>query len=338
VVILAGSLMAFGQQPMGGLASSHASSLTKPASTAQSVTAPTNKPVAKVNGAVVTEVELRREMYTIFPYAQQHNGTFPKDLEPEIRKGALEMIIFEELVYQEAKRLNVIIPAEKLTRSEAAFRKQFQDKEQYNQFLKAECNGSQAVLREKIRRSLLIEKMLKTQVEQKSVITPLEVKAYYDKNVKKYTHGESFAIQTISIIPPENASKEIQQEAYDKIKDGLRLAKATKDYKGFGLLAEQISDDDWRTHLGDRKVMEANALPPEVVKALRAMKVNEISDIVKVDRAYVIVRLNARVPAGTTPFAEVKTKIQSDLQKQKTLATRSALNQKLRTTAKIEVL
>src|SRR6266702_8399970 len=50
------------------------------------------KPVARVNGAVLSEVDLLREMYAIFPYAQQHNG-FPKDLEPEIRKGALDMII-----------------------------------------------------------------------------------------------------------------------------------------------------------------------------------------------------------------------------------------------------
>ena len=48
----------------------------------------TGKPVAKVNGAVLTDRDLLREMYTIFPYAQQHNG-FPKELEPEIRRGAL---------------------------------------------------------------------------------------------------------------------------------------------------------------------------------------------------------------------------------------------------------
>ena len=60
-----------------------------------------DRPVARVNGAVLTDRDLLREMYAIFPYAQQHNG-FPKAQEAEIRQGALEMIIFEELVYQEA--------------------------------------------------------------------------------------------------------------------------------------------------------------------------------------------------------------------------------------------
>ena len=52
----------------------------------------TDKAVAKVNGAVLTDRDLLREMYAIFPYAQQHNG-FPKAQEAAIRQGALEMII-----------------------------------------------------------------------------------------------------------------------------------------------------------------------------------------------------------------------------------------------------
>ncbi len=60
-----------------------------------------DKPVARVNGAVLTDRDLLREMYQIFPYAKQHSG-FPKAQEAAIRQGALEMIIFEELVYQDA--------------------------------------------------------------------------------------------------------------------------------------------------------------------------------------------------------------------------------------------
>src|ERR1700739_186238 len=61
-----------------------------------------DKPVARVNGAVLTDRDLLREMLQIFPYARQHSG-FPKAQEASIRQGALQMIIFEELVYQEAQ-------------------------------------------------------------------------------------------------------------------------------------------------------------------------------------------------------------------------------------------
>jgi peptidyl-prolyl cis-trans isomerase SurA len=319
------------------LASSHGVAAKKPAVAAKPDSLAL-KPAARVNGTVLSELELRREMFTIFPYAAQHNNTFPKDMEPEIRKGALEMIIFEELLYQEAKRLNVPVAPEKLAAAEKAFRRQFPDPAMYNEFLRTECNGSQSVLKEKIRRSLLIEKMIKTRVRQKSVVTVADVRAYYDKNSKQFEHGETVSIQTISFIPPENASKEMNDEASHKSKDALRLAKAVKNSQEFGKLAEEISEDDWRTQMGTRKPMEINALPPEVAKVVRTMKVGAVSDIIKVDRAYVIVRLNVHTLAGRTPFAEVRAKLQSDLQKQKTLETRAALNQKLRQGARIEVL
>ena len=108
-----------------------------------------DKPVARVNGAVLTDRDLLREMYTIFPYAQQHNG-FPKAQEAAIRQGALEMIIFEELVYQEAERRKLTIPAEKLNRAEAEFEKQFNSPDEYQQYLQLEMHGSEQNLRQQI--------------------------------------------------------------------------------------------------------------------------------------------------------------------------------------------
>ena len=64
------------------------------------------------------------------------------------------MIIFEELVYQEAERRKVGIPAEKLNRAEAEFRKQFNSPDQYQQYLQAEMRGSEQQLRQQMRRSL----------------------------------------------------------------------------------------------------------------------------------------------------------------------------------------
>src|ERR1039457_412400 len=103
---------------------------------------PTGKPVAKVNGPVLTDKDLLREMYAIFPYGKQHNG-FPKAQEAEIRQGALEMIIFEELVYQEALRRKMTIPAARIDQAEAAYKKTFESPEQYQQFMQTEMHRSE---------------------------------------------------------------------------------------------------------------------------------------------------------------------------------------------------
>jgi parvulin-like peptidyl-prolyl isomerase len=295
------------------------------------------KPAIRVNGTVLTEIDVRREMYAIFPYARQHNG-FPKSMEAEIRNGAMQMIVFEELLYQEARRRGLVISPERLAKAETAFRQMYTDKAKFDEYLRIECNGSAQVLREKIRRSLLIERMLKTEVEQKTAVTLAEVRAYYDTNPTLYQHGEAVDIQTISIIPPQNASVVVKLESRAKIKEIARMGKATKTSREFGAIAEQLSEDDWHTRMGDRGTVDVSGLPPDVVKAARAMKPGDVSEPIALGTSWVVFRLNGHKPAGRTPFAQVKSKLQSDLQKQKREQVRAALNQKLRKNAKIELL
>ena len=186
----------------------------------------TGKPVVRVNGTVLTDRDLLREMLAMFPYARQHNG-FPKGEEAEIRKGALQMIEYEELVYQEAERRKMTIPAARLDKAEAEYRRQFPSDEEFNHYLKTELNGSMQLFRQRIRRSLLIEALLKAEVSDKSKVSLAEVRAYYDKNPKLFHHGELFAFQTISIMPPQNAGPEIREQARQKAEDALKQAKAT---------------------------------------------------------------------------------------------------------------
>ena len=63
------------------------------------------------------------------------------------------MIIFEELVYQEALRRHLAVAPAKLAKAEADFRKQFSTDQAYGQFLVTETNGSQAAMRETIRQA-----------------------------------------------------------------------------------------------------------------------------------------------------------------------------------------
>lgn len=295
-----------------------------------------DKPVARVNGAVLTDRDLLREMYAIFPYAQQHNG-FPKAQEAAIRQGALEMIIFEELVFQEGQRRGVAVPAERINAGEAEFRKQFSSPDQYQQYLKSEMRGSEQQLRKQIRRSLLIEQVLKSDVEAKSSVSLAEVQDYYAKHPARFQQGESFAFQTISIVPPLKPTAQQASDAQKKAEDALRQAKATKSYQEFGLLAEKISEDDFRVNLGDHRTVGAEKLPPQVVKALAGLQPGQVSGIIQIESAYAIIRLNGHTLGRKQRLEEVKNDLKIELQKQKYERLRSNLAKQLRAKAKIEI-
>ena len=204
-----------------------------------STTQISDRPVARVNGAVLTDRDLVREMYTIFPYAKQHNG-FPKAQEAAIRQGALEMIIFEELVYQEAERRKLTVPAARVRQGEEQFKKQFNSPDEYAQYLQLEVQGSPELMRKRIQRSLLIEQVLKGEVDDKAFVSLAEVRAYYDKNPTKFSQGEAFSIQSISILPPAKPGPDFLAQNRKRAEDALKQAKTTKSYEEFGLLAEKL--------------------------------------------------------------------------------------------------
>jgi parvulin-like peptidyl-prolyl isomerase len=331
-IVLATALAATAQ------VASHAPTvLAPPAASAAAPAQASDKPVARVNGAVLTDRDLLREMYTIFPFAKQHNG-FPKAQEASIREGALEMIIFEELVYQEANRRKLTISTDRLNRAETDFRAQFHSPDEYAQYMQAEMHGSRETLRQQMRRSLLIEQVLKSEVEDKSPVSLAEVQAYYDKNLARFQQPESFSIQSISILPPRNANAGAVQQDRKRAEDALRQAKVTRNYQEFGLLAEKISDDDFRVNMGDHKAVSRDKLPPLVVKAALAMQPGQLSDIIQIENAFTLFRLNAHSPARKQPLAEVKADLQTELQKSKYERLRSNLAKRLRAQAKIEIV
>ena len=297
----------------------------------------TGKAVVRVNETILTDADLVREEYAIFPYARQHNG-LPKEMATQIRDGAMKMLVFEELVYQEAQHRKMTIPAAKLQSAEVDFRKQFATPDEFNAFLQTELHGSQKLLEEKIRRSLLIDAFLKAEVDRKSEVTLVELKAFYDKNPARFEHPELFTFQTISILPPANATADQLKEGHKRAEDALKKAKATKSSEEFGLLAEKASDDDYRVVMGQHKPVAADKLAPQVLKALQAMKVGDVSDVIQIDQAYTIVRLGQHSPAGMTKFEEVKPQLEKELHQTKTNQLRAALDKKLRENAKVEEL
>jgi peptidyl-prolyl cis-trans isomerase SurA len=318
------------------LAPSHTPSRPAGAFSGNTPLLPGARPVARVNGAVLTDRDLLREMYAIFPYARQHNGSFPKAMEADIRRGALKMIEFEELVYQEALHRKMTIASARLDKAEISFRKQFPSPEMYRMYLNTECKGSPQILRAKIRRSLLIDEFLKVDVTDKSAVSVADAKAWFDQHPEQFRIPESYAIQTISAMAPPNATPAQLEEARRRAENFLRQATATKNYEQFGILAEKISEDDFRVMMGDHQLVEAVKLPSPILDAVKKMQLGQVSGIIQVDQVFTIVRLNKHVSPGVQKFAAVSDVVRQELRTRKVERLRDELNRRLRENAKIE--
>ena len=137
-------------------------------------------------------------------------------------------------------------------------------------------------------------------------------------------------------MAPDKATPQQLQAARKRAENYLRQAKATENYRAFGLLAEKISEDDYRVMMGDHRLVAAAKLPPEILAVVRKMQPEQVSGILQVEQVFTIVRLNKHVPAGMRKFADVKDALRQQLQREKAEQLRAALNLRLRKTAKIE--
>ena len=189
-----------------------------------------------------------------------------------------------------------------------------------------------------IKRSLLIEQVLKSDVENKSVVTWAETQAFYDRNASRFQIPESYSFQSISILPPLHPTADQQKEAAKRANDYLKQAQAMKSYQDFGLLAEKISEDDFRVNMGLHKSVEKDKLPPQIIKAFSTMKPGAVSGLISIESAYTIVRLDAHTPAGKQSFESVKAGLKTELQKTKYESLRVSLDKFLRARAQVQIL
>jgi parvulin-like peptidyl-prolyl isomerase len=146
------------------------------------------------------------------------------------------------------------------------------------------------------------------------------------------------SFQSISIVPPANSSPEVQAEARKRAESALKDAKAADTYEKFGLLAEKISDDDFRVNMGFRKPFDISKLPPSIADKLKSMKAGEVSGIIAIDGGFTILRLIQLDPPETRKFTVVSGELKKNLQRQKQEELRASLNERLRTKSKVEEL
>lgn len=314
------------------MVSSHAPTMTPPASIPDLST-----PVVKVNGTVLTERDLREQMQRIFPYYSIHGGKVPDKYQTEIRQKAMDRIIAEELIYQDAKRRGMHVPPDVMANVFRSAKARFGTEQAYEDYGK-QLYGSVAEFERRIRRATLIEQYEHQEIEVKTRAPETKVREIYEKNKASFLRPESVSLQSISVNLPQNPSDDQKKLARQRIEEILPQARATKNYNEFGLLAEKVSEDDYRVNMGDHKWVHIIGMPPEIAKAVAGMKPGDTSDIIDAPIGYIILRVNDYRPPKQMTYDEVKAEIRKQVDDAAASQKWTALQKQLRDKAQIENL
>ncbi len=293
--------------------------------------------VARVNGAGLTQRDLQREMQKQFPYAATHGGRIPGEFSADVRRNALNQILFEEMAYQETKRRKMTAPASLLSDLLRQARARFPNKSAYEAYANQEY-GSVKDFEKQIRRGLLIAMLLDLEITQKARVTDAALRQFYAANKKRFLKPASITLQSISFNIPEKAMPAQRAQARQRAETILPQARAAKNYEEFGALAEKVSEDDWRVMMGDHKWIHRGRMPAAVEDIAFRLKAGATSGTIETSEAYVIVRVNGVQPQTQLAYSEVRKSLRENLEKANLEDRRKRFEAQLRKTFKVEEL
>jgi len=173
-----------------------------------------------------------------------------------------------------------------------------------------------------LKKRLIVESFLKKKVEADTKVTDADLQKFYDENKDKFKSGEQMKASHI-LVKTEKEAKDILAQ----IKAG----------GNFEELAKKNSTDSSSAKGGDLGWFGNGSMVPVFEKAASALKEGQISDVVKSDFGFHIIKLTGKRAAGVRPFDEVKEQIKGAIMPTKQQEVFQKIKEELKKTAKINV-
>jgi peptidyl-prolyl cis-trans isomerase C len=286
--------------------------------------------VATVNGQNITREELEK----VFNAAVQASGAQVSDLSPDQQLAGysqlLQDLILDKLVDEAASKEQVTdadVDAEI-----AKIKSQFPESAAFDAQL-TQAGMTQEKLRENIRDGLMQSRWMQSQVKP-AEITEEKARAFYDANPKEFEQPETVKASHILFMVDAEATPEVAAQKEDAAKKAAERAAKGED---FTALAKELSEEPGASESGgDLGFFPKDRMVPEFAEAAFAQEVGTISQPVKTQFGWHVIKVTDKKPAGKVPFDEVEDQIEGYLKSQSQREAVQAVLNKLKESAKIE--
>ncbi|HVB38125.1 MAG TPA: peptidylprolyl isomerase [Vicinamibacterales bacterium] len=302
-----------------------------PAPAAKPVPAQLPAVIATVNGDAISRDEFESAVHSL----EARNGApVPADRRDEILRGVLDQLVSYHLLEQEATTQKVTIPDAELNSRLAQVRQQFPDQAAFDKALASQGTTEQK-LKDTIRQSLMVTKVLEDEIGPKVNITDKDVQTFYDANKAKFVQGEAVRASHILITVAKDATPAQKAAAKAKAEALLKQIKAGAD---FATLAKANSQDPGSAkNGGDLGFFEKGEMVPAFDQAAFALKVGEVSGVVESPFGFHIIKVTGRRPEHTLSLAETSSEIKDFLTNQERQKQTAQLVDALRKKSKIDI-
>jgi peptidyl-prolyl cis-trans isomerase C len=306
----------------------------EPAAPAEPVD-PGKEIVAQVNGVNIYAADLNLGV-TRYQQKLASAGQEPdteKEGEYRAAAAALQTLIENELLFQEAQRRGFTAVKERVDEELAAIAGQFPTQPMFEKAL-AQMNLTPEDLRRDLEHAQSVKRMIETSIEPGVTVSAEEVRAYYDANPRLFTDPERIRARHIFLrIVPDTT--EDQKAEMRRILEQLRQRALRGE--SFAELARQYSQDKVAKEDGDLGFIARGQVAKDFETTLFALQPGEISGVVTSVYGYHLIQAVEHQPAALVSFARVEKSLTEFVRKRKVDEAVTRLTQELRDKAKISI-
>ncbi len=254
-----------------------------------------DKVLVTVNGEKITQEDIDTEY-----------NRLPASFKESISKDTiLNQTISKMVLLQEAEKEGITVSEQDIDDLVMKFKTTSNiDDEQLNQLLDSQ-NITMTELRDIYRQQLMISKLITVKITSAEA-GDADAKLYYESNKQDFIMPEQVKVSHILILVNDNRS---EVEALTEIKRIQKEITSTN----FGELAEKYSEDPGSNRNKGEYTFGRGLFVKEFEDAAFTMKEGDVSEPIKTQFGYHLIKLLEKVPAGYAPFTDVKDQIKQTL-------------------------
>lgn len=264
-------------------------------------------PVATVDGEPIT----RRELEQALDQAAEAEGVSLSELTEEQKmegyRQLLNSMIMDKLLSKAAA--GVVVSEEEIQAEIERVKNQFPSEEEFQSQLAA-AGESLESLKKTLARVIQKRHWVASQIEPSTTVSEEEARKFYEENKAEFEQPELVKASHILFRVPKDAPEEQVQAALDKARKAAERAKK----EDFTALAKELSEEPGANESGgDLGYFSAEQMVPEFTEAAFSLQPGQISEPVRTQFGWHIIKVEDRKPAGTTPFEDVQDQLEAFL-------------------------
>jgi peptidyl-prolyl cis-trans isomerase C len=260
--------------------------------------------VVVVNGSKLSNKSLHRAIKTI-EMGMMRQGAPAQQLSqmrPVIRKQGIQKMIQRELILQAAAREKIVPTSAEIDKEVEEFKGQFQIPGQFESVLEQQ-GWSMGDLRGLASEEMVLRKTVE-ELKTKTPVTDAETKTFYDENPEMMKDPQSPDKTTVSHILFKDVDDATALKVLEEVKAG----------GDFAVLATEYSACPSAARGGDLGEARRGGYVKEFEDAIYTMEIGSISDLVKTQFGYHIIKLVSRELSLPLPLEMISPKIKSFLE------------------------